>query len=535
MNKNSYRHLSKVQSLPNITTARPKLKKEISNNNSSTTNDISVEKNLNSNNNFSTVIHSQNMSHNKNVQKSILLHKIRLNNYSKSQRSISKSWILPDSINTAKGSLEIMQRADDILKERERTHDRDFAMRRHKLKTNALRVSRRICRKNYLINSLKQRRTEIINKEFFIQKALREFELKLEIDRKRFINFMEDVKVKQKKDETRLIDFKTIRYEAEDRLEEEERKNNILQSKIYKEIKEIYTQKDFGAFVHGILETDFFYNNLPDLKKSYQDNEFIADILINKFEQIENFDDFKKGLENVNIYFKKSELMEKEIMKTIHEKLFLKKDILIFKNNSENEIKQLKVSLGDYQSDYNYILDEINLVQTEMENYKINESLDFDLYLKYIEELGLELGLPYDNSQGEGKTYMNEFIVYSKNVINELKNTENKVNEMISEIENIIELGNKKDTELMMKKILNQKNINKKEKLLLFRQKKEELKVKQKLKIIERERKPILKGRMVIYDYPTGKIPKSKIKNKEIEKESTGNSNTLKENLFSDK
>ena len=40
MIKNSYRHLSKVQSLPNITTARPKLKKEISNNNSSTTNDI---------------------------------------------------------------------------------------------------------------------------------------------------------------------------------------------------------------------------------------------------------------------------------------------------------------------------------------------------------------------------------------------------------------------------------------------------------------------------------------------------------------
>ena len=69
----------------------------------------------------------------------------------------------------------------------------------------------------------------------------------------------------------------------------------------------------------------------------------------------------------------------------------------------------------------------------------------------------------------------------------------------------------------------------------MFRQKKEELKVKQKLKIIERERKPILKGRMVIYDYPTGKIPKSKIKNKEMEKESTGNSNTLKENLFSDK
>jgi len=532
MNTKSKRQLNKVQSLPNITTFRPKLKKEmINNNNSSTTNDISIEKNLNSNNNFSTIIHSQNMSQNNNIKKNIVLHKIKLNNC-KSQRSISKSWILPDSLNTAKGTLEIMQKADDILKERERTHDRNFAMRRHKLRNAAIKVSKRICRKNYLINSLKQRRTEIISKEFIIQKALKEFESKLEIDRKRFIRFMEEVKIKQKKDETRLVDLKTIRYAAEERLEEEERKYSILQINIFREVKEIYTQKEFGEFVHGIFGIDFFYNDLPDLKKE-QDMENIAEILIDEFEQIENFDDIKRELENVNIYFKKCELMQKEIMKTISENHLINKEIMILKKNSENEIKQLKLGIDDYESDYNYILKEINLVETGMGNFKINENDDFDLYLKYIEELGIELGSSLLNSQGNDKKNMNEYVLYSKNVIREIKNLEDKVNEMISNIENIIVLGNKNEKELMEKIILKQKNINKKEKILLFKQKNEDLKITQKKKIVEREKKHILKGRMIIYDYPTGKIPKSKIKkNKVIKKDNNDESNSLKESVL---
>ena len=273
---------------------------------------------------------------------------------------------------------------------------------------------------------------------------------------------MEEVKIKQKKDETRLVDLKTIRYAVEERLEEEERKYSILQINIFREVKEIYTQKEFGEFVHGIFGIDFFYNDLPDLKKE-QDMENIAEILIDEFEQIENFDDIKRELENVNIYFKKCELMQKEIMKTISENHLINKEIMILKKNSENEIKQLKLSIDDYESDYNYILKEINLVETGMGNFKINENDDFDLYLKYIEELGIELGSSLLNSQGNDKKNMNEYVLYSKNVIREIKNLEDKVNEMISNIENIIVLGNKNEKELMEKIILKQKNINKKE------------------------------------------------------------------------
>ena len=168
-----------------------------------------------------------------------------------------------------------------------------------------------------------------------------------------------------------------------------------------------------------------------------------------------------------------------------------------------------------------------------MGNFKINENDDFDLYLKYIEELGIELGSSLLNSQGNDKKNMNEYVLYSKNVIREIKNLEDKVNEMISNIENIIVLGNKNEKELMEKIILKQKNINKKEKILLFKQKNEDLKIIQKKNIVEREKKHILKGRMIIYDYPTGKIPKSKIKkNKVIKKDNNDESNSLKESVL---
>ena len=532
MNKKPIHRLNKVQSLPNISTFRPKLKKEFSTNNISSTTNASGDKNLISNSN-SSVIASQNISQNSynNPHKKIILHKIKLNN-SKSQRAITKSWVLPDSINTTKGTLEILQNADDILRERYKNHDRDFAMRKHKLKSKALKESKSICRKNYLINSLKQRRTEVINKEFIIQKALKEFEVRLEMDKKKFINFIEEVKEKQKKDETKLIDLKNIRFEAEAKLEEEERKNKVLELNIYKKIKELYMQKDFGVFVHTVLETDFPYTNLPIMKADHE-SEKIAEVFIELFANMNNYDETMKELEKTDIFFKKCILMENKIIKGISEKEGLEKEIIALKKNCENELKQLKYSKSDYESDYNYLINEIKRVKLEMNNFKLNDSEDLDIYLKYIQELGLEIGSSSDNPQSCEKKYITEFVTYSKGIAEELKKTEDTVNEMISNIENIIESGNKKDKELMMKIILNKKNINKREKQLLFQQKEEELKLKQKLKIIERDKKVVLKGRKVIYDYPINNKHNFNIKKiQETKKEN--NTNIQYEYSFSD-
>lgn len=95
---------------------------------------------------------------------------------------------------------------------------------------------------------------------------------------------------------------------------------------------------------------------------------------------------------------------------------------------------------------------------------------------------------------------------------------------MISEIENIINNGDKKDQDLMWSLIIRQKNKNKKEKQIIFKQKEEELKMKQKLRIMERDKKVILTGKKIIWDYPILTKQKLKIKKiTEIKNESSHN------------
>ena len=500
--------LNKVPSLPNVLSFRPNQKNNISTNNMSSTTNVSQEKIQNSINNSSILCPPENPNK---KSKNVLLKKIKLN-YSNSQRAISKSWIMPDSLNTRFGTMQMMQNADDILMHRLKFHDRDFAMRKKKLKSIALKISKRISKKNYLINSLKQRRTEINDKEFIIDKSLKEFASKLDFDKRRFIHFIEDVKEKQKKEETKLIDLKNIKYLAEEKLEELDRIKRNLEQSIYKKIKELYIIKDYGIFVHNIIGTKFPYENLPYIKNEH-DIEDITETFIEAFD-LEKFDEVKKDLEKVDIFYKKCAFMEDKIIEGISEKESMGKECINVRKNIETELKQLKNSKIVYQSDYNYLLKEIKFVKEQIKNFQLNENKDLNKYLNYIEELGLEIGSTIQNPPKCDEIYLNDFVVYSKGIANDFKNTENKVNEMISEIENIINNGDKKDQDLMWSLIIRQKNKNKKEKQIIFKQKEEELKMKQKLRIMERDEKVILTGKKIIWDYPI--ITKQKLKIKKI-------------------
>ena len=191
--------LNNVPSLPIVLTFRSKTKNNnISTHNLSSTTNISQEK-INSKNN-SSIINSHIFPKEipKKNNKNFFLKKIKLN-HSNSQKAISKSWIMPDSLNTRKGTFEMIQKADDILLQRLKYHDRDFALRKKKLKSIALNINKKISQKNYLINSLKQKRTEITDKEFIIHKSLKEFESKLECDKRRFVHKMSKKNKKKKK------------------------------------------------------------------------------------------------------------------------------------------------------------------------------------------------------------------------------------------------------------------------------------------------------------------------------------------------
>ena len=521
--------LSKVPSLPNVLTFRPISKNNNSSHNVSATTNVSQEK-INSINN-SSIINSHIFSkENPKRKKNVLLKKIRLR-YSNSQQAISKSWIMPDSLNTIKGTFEMMKNADDILMQRLKVHDRDFAIRKNKLKSIALNLNKKISQKNYLINSLKQRRTELSDKEYIIHKSLKEFESKLECDKRRFVHFIEDLKEKQKKEEAKLLDLKNIKFQAEEKLDELDRIERNLEQGIYKKIKDLYELKDFGAFVHKIVGTKFPFENIPRIKSEH-DIEQITETLVQAFD-LELFDETKKGLEKVDIYDKKCVFMEDKIITGISIKESLEKEFREVRKNIDNELKQLNNSKMVLESDYNYLLKEIKFVKEQMKNFQLKETLDINQNLNYIQELGLEIGSTIQNPPKVDEIYLNEFIAYSKGIANVFKKTEHKVNELISDIENVLDNGKKKDKELMWSFITKQKNQNKREKQILFRQKEEESKIKERLRILERDKKVILTGKKIIWDYPITTKHKLKIK-KNIELQNESNNKIDLEYSFSE-
>ena len=521
--------LSKVPSLPNVLTFRPISKNNNSSHNVSATTNVSQEK-INSINN-SSIINSHIFSQeNPKRKKNVLLKKIRLR-YSNSQQAISKSWIMPDSLNTIKGTFEMMKNADDILMQRLKVHDRDFAIRKNKLKSIALNLNKKISQKNYLINSLKQRRTELSDKEYIIHKSLKEFESKLECDKRRFVHFIEDLKEKQKKEEAKLLDLKNIKFQAEEKLDELDRIKRSLEQGIYKKIKDLYELKDFGAFVHKIVGTKFPFENIPRIKSEH-DIEQITETLVQAFD-LEFFDETKKGLEKVDIYDKKCVFMEDKIITGISIKESLEKEFREVRKNIDNELKQLNNSKMVLESDYNYLLKEIKFVKEQMKNFQLKETLDINQNLNYIQELGLEIGSTIQNPPKVDEIYLNEFIAYSKGIANVFKKTEHKVNELISDIENVLDNGKKKDKELMWSFITKQKNQNKREKQILFRQKEEESKIKERLRILERDKKVILTGKKIIWDYPITTKHKLKIK-KNIELQNESNNKIDLEYSFSE-
>ncbi len=97
------------------------------------------------------------------------------------------------------------------MKERLKFHGLGAPGGRQILKSVALKVSKEACYKNYLISLLKERRTKINEKEYIINKAFEDFNDEFEKDYKKFINFVEEVKEKQRKDEDILIDLRQIR------------------------------------------------------------------------------------------------------------------------------------------------------------------------------------------------------------------------------------------------------------------------------------------------------------------------------------
>ena len=111
-------------------------------------------------------------------------------------RSGSTSLFSPTSSRIKFEQNIILEKADDIIKERLKSNGKQINKKYEK--NVAIKLSKDISLKNYVINLLKIKRTQINDKERMMNNALIEFTEQFNIDYKAFLEYVEDVRKKQK-------------------------------------------------------------------------------------------------------------------------------------------------------------------------------------------------------------------------------------------------------------------------------------------------------------------------------------------------
>ena len=428
-----------------------------------------------------------------------ILKNIKINNHLKRSSSVTSlsNIFIPSSITTksSKRTNELIDNAEQIMRERMKNHGVVIAGGKFLLKSLALKISKEVSQKNYTINLLKEKRTQINEKERIINQALKEFSEQYESDHKKFIDFVEEEKRKQKLEEETMNFMKEKKEIKHKTLIEEGFMNKRLDDMLEKKIKDIYVLKSYGSFFNKVFDKYFAYDETSKIDSREKNYEKIANKIIEIYEQKDKYENLPKELEDEELLMKKYILLEDKIMMSLTNKELLDKEIIKQKKYFEKELEQLKYSLIDYESDYNFLKSEKNNVNVEMKNFKIHEDNSLDEILEIILELGKEIGTICPIPVSKDKKNLGDFVLYAKKTIDTLKNKEVVINKGITEIENAILYGNKMEKNLMEKSILEQKKINKRDNQLKAKQYLEELKNLKNLKAIERAQKMVVTGR----------------------------------------
>ena len=169
-----------------------------------------------------------------------------------------------------------------------------------------------------------------------------------------------------------------------------------------------------------------------------------------------------------------------------------------------------------YERELKFYKEEKNLIDLDLKKNNIYAYSNLDYILNFIVELGLEVGvkgpLPKKKEQ-----YFDEFIPYAKSTMRALEKMENEINKYIDSIEKIIEEEKSHKNNIINEIILNQKNSNKLEFKMSFKQIQEKIKLEKDMKTFEKAKKLVMKGR-IVYKLPSLKHNKT-IKIIEIKEE----------------
>ena len=346
-----------------------------------------------------------------------------------------------------------------------------------RLKSVVMNDTKEICLKNYLIGLLKEKRTDINEKERNITKALRDSENKLDSDYKNFLDFVEGTKKKQKKEEEELQRLKSLHEQKEIIYKKEIADYKKLIEDLERTVKLICLLKSYGSFVHKVLRLKFDFDNVPDIDSRERNFEQVSNLILKHYDNLKNSETI--------------ELLDKE-------------------SNAEtesykDEISELKRRVKDCQIESKQVQNEKDQIINAINRLKPQKDNEVNQYLDYIYEIG---GMTGDlNSNLKGKKNITDLLTFTKDTLLVLQQKETFINDYITEIEHIEENGDKK---LINDIITDRKKFNKREKQLQLKQKQEQIEYNKRKKAIERAQRVIIKGRKAPQDYPLIKGKKKK-------------------------
>ena len=375
-----------------------------------------------------------------------------------------------------------------------------------RLKSVVMNDTKEICLKNYLIGLLKEKRTDINEKERNITKALRDSENKLDLDYKNFLNFVEGTKRKQKKEEEELQRLKSLHEQKEIIYKREITDYKKLIEDLERTVKLICLLKSYGSFVHKVLKIKFDFDNVPDIDARERNFEEVSNKILNHYDNLKNSETINL-LDDENFMFIKFNELEEKVVKVLQKKEIIDKEKNYETNSYKEEILELKRRVKDCeieakqnQNEKDQIINSINKLKPQKDN-EVNQ------YLDYILEMGNMTGDL--NNKTKGKKNIIDLLNFTKDTLSVLQQKETLINDYIIEIENIEENGDKK---LINDIITDRKKFNKREKQMQLKIKQEQNENNKRLKAIERAQRVIIKGRKVPQEYP---IIKGKKKQKD--------------------
>ena len=474
---------NKLNSLPNIRSNSTKNNtSEISfNNNINNSVSITTKASLPKNNSSTFLISNK-------VKK---LRKIKLNN---SLGSIAENQFYYPHTNVNKDTVKILEKADEVMKMRNNSNLYIMEGGKNFSKKFCIGQGKEISKKNYSINLLRQKRTEVNLKSFLMDQAVKNFNTQFEKDYRDFNIFISI------KEEDVLGKVIKIREKTESILKQEQSLHESLSDLLVKRVKAFFNLKKFGSFFHKLIDTPFLYNQVPDKNSETIDFEDISNAIIDIYETEEKYLELPEELNDGDLFMNKYVQLEDMVLYMIRMKRSLeneiRKDIILY-NKELEQIQQVK---NQYERDLGFFKDEKFLVNLELKKSSIYTYSNFDDFLEFICDLGINVGVEGNPPVKNGEDF-DEFILFGKKTLQILEGMELEINKYIKKKKKI-EMKEEKNKESIMKDIiLRQKNINKMDFKLSFKQLQEKIKLQKDLKTIEKGRKLVLKGRLV-YNYP---------------------------------